>query len=273
MKKILLEYIGNEFLSEIIARVGLFALEMIAACVLWRLCWAAIERYRKKEAGSRADTISALLKSALKYIIYFFALVAALDTLFNVNVMSILAAAGVVGVALAFGAQSVVKDVITGFFIIFEGAFQVGDLVTINDFTGTVESITLRCTTLRNYMGDVYIIPNGSVDTVLNRQHEGRGVALEVSIAYESDINRALEIMARCCAEAAGTMEEITGEPKVQGGVAMCGEGVRLRVLVPCVPGSQYAVEFELLKRVKYAFDENGIEIYHKNIVKLENKE
>lgn len=272
MKELLQSYIGNEFLAEILTRVGLFMVEIIVACAAWRLCWAAIERYRKKEAGSRAETISALLKSALKYLIYFFALVAALDTLFNVNVMSILAAAGVVGVAVAFGAQSVVKDLITGFFIIFEGAFKVGDLVTINDFTGTVESITLRCTTLKNYLGDVYIIPNGSVDTVLNRQHDGRGVAFEVSIAYESDIDKALTIMARCCAEAAEAMEEITGEGRVQGVVAMGGEGVRLRVLVPCVPGSQYAVEFELLRRAKYAFDENGIEIYHKNIVKLENK-
>lgn len=274
MRDFLAERLGSLFAAELILRAATFAVEIVLAYALWRLCRSGVERYRRRNPDSpRSETIAALVGSTVKYLIYFFTLVAALDTLFDVNVISILAAAGVVGVALAFGAQSVVKDVITGFFIIFEGEFEVGDLVTIDGFTGTVTSITLRCTTLKSYIGDVYIIPNGSVETVLNHQKEGRGLPLEVSIAYESDVDRAISLMERCCAEAARDMDEITGPGEVHGVVAMNESGVRLRVLVPCVPGGQFAAERELLRRVKHAFDENGVELYHKTVIDLGNED
>lgn len=258
---------------EVICRVAVFAVEMIIAYFLWRLCKAAIDKYRGKNPDShRTETISGILLSTLKYLIYFFAFVSALEILFGINVMSVLAAAGVVGIAVAFGAQSVVKDVITGFFIIFEGKFEVGDLVAIDGFTGTVDSITLRCTTLKNYMGDVYIIPNGSVETVLNYQKGERSLSLDVEIAYESDIDTAVSVIGSCCEKAETEIEEIIGKPQVLGVVALGDSGVKIRTLIPCIVGGQFFVEREMLRRIKYAFDENGIEIPYKKIIVI-NKE
>lgn len=268
MRGFLEQYIENTFIVEALCRTAKFALEILAFYLLWRLCRIGIEKYRRKNADSqRAGTIYGILLSTLKYVIYFFASVAALETLFNFNLMSVLAAAGVVGIAVAFGAQSVVKDVITGFFILFEGEFEVGDLVTIDGFTGTVESITLRCTAIRNYLGDVYIIPNGSVEKVINHQKGSRALALDVEIAYESDIDTAAAVLGECCKKAAGELAEINGVPEVLGVVALGDSGVKLRALVPCVPGGQFAAERELLRRVKYAFDENGIEIPYNKII------
>ncbi len=268
MKELIEKFTDNPSLAELISRLIVFAVEIFVAYAVWRLCKAGIKNYKERNKQSaRADTISGIAGSTARYLIYFFASVAALQTLFGINLMSVLAAAGVVGIAVAFGAQSIVEDVLTGFFIIFEGKFEVGDLVKINDFTGNVESITLRCTTLRNYMGDVYIISNGSIGTVLNYQKGGRSLSMDVQIAYESDIDTAIAVLKDCCKKAEEELSEINGSPEVLGVVALAESGVKIRVLLPCVVGGQFALEREMLRRIKYAFDENGIEIPYNKVV------
>ncbi len=271
MRTLLDRYIENDILSEALARILSFAAEMLVVYALWRILKAAIAKYRRKSHNSRSGTVAGIMDSVLKYGSYFFVTVMALETLFKINVMSIVAAAGVAGVAVAFGAQSIVKDVITGFFVIFEGEYKVGDLVTIDSFTGTVENITLRCTTIKNYMGDVYIVPNGSVEKIINHQRDGRYLSLEVEIAYESDIDAAMEILKSCGEKAEKELAEVIGPPQVLGVVAWKESGVKLRTLIPCVPGGQFAAEREMLKRVKEAFDENGIEIPYNRLVVIQH--
>lgn len=274
MEGLFAKYIDNDLLADILSRIVSFAVSVIAAYIIWRILSKGIRRYRRRNPdNSRSETISVILESLLKYVIYFFIFCQGLDELFKVNVMSLLAAAGVVGIAIAFGAQDIVKDVITGFFIIFEGKFEVGDVVTIDGFTGTVDSITLRCTTLRNYMGDVYIVPNGSVEKVLNHNKSPREVSLEVSISYESDIDAAMAVLKECGERAREELEEINGEITVAGVVALGESGVTIRALVPCKAGAQYEVEREMLRRIKYAFDENGIEIPYNRLVVIRKDE
>lgn len=268
MKALLRQFIQNELLLDLLSRAAGFAVTLAAAFIILRLSKSALKRYQNRQPDNhRRGTICAILNSVVHYCVYFFIFVQALNQLFGINVMSLLAAAGVVGIAVAFGAQSVVKDVITGFFIIFEGKFEVGDIVTIDDFTGTVDSITLRCTTIKNYVGDLYIIPNGSIEKVLNRQKYPHDVSIDVEIAYESDIDTAFEVLRKCGEKAHKEFPLITGDLKVLGVTALGNHGVTIRCLVPCEGGNQYDVEREMLRRIKYAFDENGIEIPYNRIV------
>ena len=137
---------------------------------LGRLIIARIAANRVKKnpgAAQRSETFKSIVSSVFSYIM-FFILATAVLRLFGVDVTSILAAAGVVGIALAFGAQTLVKDLLSGLFIWGERSYAVGDLVSINGLDGTVETITIRTTSIRNYKGNVYTIPNGDIRTITN---------------------------------------------------------------------------------------------------------
>lgn len=274
MKDVLSQYIENALLLEALSRAIGFITTLVIVIVVWRVLVVAIRRHRNRQPdNAHRRTMCAILESIVRYAVYFIIFVQALYQLFNINVMSLMAAAGVVGIAIAFGAQSVVKDIITGFFIVFEGMYKVGDIVTIDGFVGSVESITLRCTTLRKYDGDLYIIPNGSIEKVLNQQKKFRDVSIDVDIAYESDIDTAIEVIKACGAKAQREYSLVTGDVKVLGVVALGNHGVTIRTLVPCNGGTQYEVEREMLRRIKYAFDENGIEIPYNRVVVIHKDE
>jgi small conductance mechanosensitive channel len=142
----------------------------LAALVITSVVRGLIRRRMRKRAGQnlRADTLSKLLKSVVSYVVWFLAGIQILKTGLNVDVTGILAAAGVLGLAVGFGAQALVRDVITGFFLVFENQFSVGENVTIDGFTGTVHELGLRATKIRGDDGSMFIIPNGSIAKVIN---------------------------------------------------------------------------------------------------------
>lgn len=221
----------------------------------------------KKEITSRLETLVRVFSKILSFIIYFFAALQICEILFNVQPTSIIAATGVVGVAVGFGAQSLVKDVIAGFFILSENQFAVGDLVTIEGFTGNISELTLRTTIIRNVSGDLFTIPNGSITKVINHSRCTRGVIIAVSIAYEDDIDNALAVMKQTAVKAKEELPSLTAVPEVLGVTALGDSGVELKLLASCVPGEQFAVERELLRRIKYAFDEKNVNIPYNHIV------
>lgn len=239
----------------------------VIAILFVRILKVIIRRAVKKSKSTRAETLVRVLGNTVAAVIYFFAFMQMLQIFFNVTPSSLLAATGIVGVAFGFGAQTLVKDVISGFFLLLEDQTAVGDLVTIGGFTGTIEKITLRTTVVKNAAGDLYTVPNGSISDVINHSRSERTVFVEVSISYESDINAAFEAL-RHEAELAGTeMDELAGAPEILG-VSMLGEsGVSIKLSAKCAPGNQFAVERELLKRFKYALDNSGIEIPYNHIV------
>ncbi len=239
----------------------------VIAILFVRILKVIIRRAVKKSKSTRAETLVRVLGNTVAAVIYFFAFMQMLQIFFNVTPSSLLAATGIVGVAFGFGAQTLVKDVISGFFLLLEDQTAVGDLVTIGGFTGTIEKITLRTTVVKNAAGDLYTVPNGSISDVINHSRSERTVFVEVSISYESDINAAFEAL-RHEAELAGTeMDELAGAPEILG-VSMLGEsGVSIKLSAKCAPGNQFTVERELLKRFKYALDNSGIEIPYNHIV------
>ena len=155
-------------------RLAYSILVFLAALIITFLIRGVIRRRMKLRAGQnlRADTLSKLLRSAATCVVWFLAAIQILKAGLGVDVTSILAAAGVLGVAVGFGAQSLVRDVITGFFLLFENQFSVGESVTIDNFSGNVEELGLRSTKIRSADGDMLTIPNGSIAKVVNHSRK-----------------------------------------------------------------------------------------------------
>ena len=223
-------------------------------------------------SSKKLDTMSALISSMFKYGVYIIAGVIILSDLFNIK--SVLAAAGIGGVALGFGAQSLVRDVISGFFIIIEDQFAVGDLITIDSMTGTVEQIELRITRIRNFNGDLHIIPNSEIKRVTNHSRGNKAAIIDIPIAYTSDINKVFEIANRACMEFDYPDNVIIEAPKVIGITEMSKESLNLRIMAVTLPNDHWAVERELRKNINSIFLKNGIRFYHQNIIigQLEDK-
>jgi small conductance mechanosensitive channel len=175
-----------------------------------------------------------------------------------------LVAAGGVSLAVGFGAQSLVKDVVTGFFLLMEEQFALGDYVEINGKTGTVEKISLRTIKFRSLDGTLNIIPNGSIANVSNKTYQWSRAVVKVGVSYQQQPEKVLAVLKEACREIKvdPAWEDILiEEPTPQGIISFGESAVDFRVLAKTRPGDQWAVERELHIRIKNAFDRNGIEI------------
>ena len=207
----------------------------------------------------KALTIGEVLKSVLKYTVYIIGIGSMLyDILAKIPVA--LASAG--GFAIGLGAQSLVKDLINGFFVLFEDQYGVGDHVTIGQFSGIVESIGIRTTVLRDFTGDLHLIPNGSVLEVTNHSRGDIRFIVDVEIAYEENIDAAIEVIKKANTQFEEKCEDkLRGEIDVLGVLSLNASGVTIRVVGRAEPLSQWEMERELRKEIKVALDEAGIEI------------
>lgn len=215
------------------------------------------------ELGKRADTIAGTLQKLSAILITIGAAIMSLREL-GFDVMPLLAGAGVAGLAVGFGAQSLVKDVISGFFMIIENQMRVGDVVTINNVGGVVEEIHLRTTVLRDVSGVVHIIPNGSIGSVSNRTMDYSYYVFDVGVAYKEDTDRVTEVLRETGAE---LVEEehwrtVVLEPLEILGVDLFGpSAVTIKARLKTVPGKQWEAGREMNRRIKKRFDALGIEI------------
>lgn len=214
----------------------------------------------------KAVTLGEVLKSALKYAVYFIGIAMMLSGIFNGLSVAL---AGIGGVAIGLGVQSLVKDIINGFFILFEDQFGVGDHVTIDRFEGIVESIGIRTTIIRDFSGDVHLIPNGHITIVTNHSRGDIRFIVDVEIAYEENIDEAINVIEKVNSEfAKENSEEIRGPIEVLGVNSLNGSGVTIRVIGRSKPLSQWKMERELRKAIKVALDQAKIEIpYPKTVI------
>ncbi len=209
----------------------------------------------------RVNTLRGLARSMLRYSLYFFGGVMVLDQM-GVKVTAILAGVGVLGLAVGFGAQNLVRDVITGFFILFEDQYAVGDYITAAGVTGTVEELGLRVSRIKSSTGEVHIIPNGKIEQVTNYSRGGMGVVVDVDVAYESDLDQVIEVINSACHTLAQEkIDIVVDEPKVLGVTNLGESSVTIQVFGVVQPMQQWAFARELRKRIKGAFDQAGIEI------------
>ena len=228
-------------------------------------------RSKKKGISTRTDTIRSIVSSLFGYVMYFL-IVAIVLSIFGVDLGSILAAAGVVGIAIGFGAQTLVKDIISGLFIWGEGNLAVGDLVSINDLTGTVESISIRTTVMRNYNGNLYTIPNGDIRTMTNMSRGFRRAIVQVPCPYEENQERIVEMLRDEMKTAAVEIEGLKDIPDVMSIVSFEKHAVMVQVAVTCPIGEHWRVERDLRSRIKARFDREGIMMPHFMLPENENK-
>lgn len=212
----------------------------------------------------RMTTVGKLLKNVITYVIYFIAFMLILSEV-GVDLGPLLAGAGVVGIAIGFGAQSLVKDILTGFFIILEDQFAVGDVIQTGQFKGTVEVIGLRTTKMLSWTGEVHIIPNGMINEVTNFSVNNSLAVVDVSVAYEADVEKAMDIITNTMKELKHV--DLAKEPEVLGVQLMNATGITIRVIAECRPNMHHAIARLMNKEMKEAFDRNGIEIPYPRMV------
>jgi small-conductance mechanosensitive channel len=214
-------------------------------------------------SAARAETITGVMRSVSTAIVYIFAGIYTLEAL-GLNLGPLIAGAGVAGVALGFGAQSLVRDFLAGTFILLEDQYGVGDVVDLGDAVGTVEAVNLRTTRLRDVNGTVWHVPNGEILRVGNKSQQWARALLDVVVAHGTDVDVALKIMKDVADQVAGEPElagDVLEEAEIWGVEALTQMGITLRMVIKTLPGSQWKVMRALRLSIRAAFDEAGIEM------------
>jgi small conductance mechanosensitive channel len=214
------------------------------------------------EAERRAKTLGSVLTNATRVLVVAFFLVMMLQE-FGVNVGPLVAGAGVAGVALGFGAQSLVKDVISGFFLLMENQFGVGDIINVDDkHIGTVERMTLRITQLRDLEGRAHYIPNGSIIRVVALSKDYARALVDVEVGYGADAGQVFEVLRATGLRLREDWPDLVLEPlDLKGIESFTQSGYIVRTLTKTAPGAQWDVARELRRRILQAFRESDIEI------------
>lgn len=257
------DFISPPTILIIIRTLANIALIWLGSRIVLRFATNVVERLLRIQDRTpgdprRAKTLGALVQSLLRYLICFIAGTMILQEL-GIETSTILATAGLGGLAVGFGAQNLVKDVITGFFILLEDHFGVGDYITAGGQSGVVEEVGLRVTKLRDFGGELHIIPNGSIDRVTNHMGQGMRVLVRVTIPYEESLERTMATLESLFAEM--KHPDLVEGPKILGVSNLGDSGVELLVWARAKAMSQWSMERELRTQIKMALDEAGIEI------------
>lgn len=247
------------------------ALILIAAWILIGVLQRAIRGMRMRiasrlddrEAAKRAETLGRVIRYLVAVVVSLIAGMLVLGEL-GVSVAPILGAAGVVGLAVGFGAQSLVKDYFTGFFLLLENQIRQGDVVKLGDHAGLVEEVTLRYVQLRDYDGNVHYVPNGHITTVVNMSRGFSQAVMDIGVAYREDVDAVMDVMRRVGEQMRN--DEVLG-PRILADLEIAGvdqwadSAVVIRCRFRTQPLEQWGVRREYLRRLKFAFDAEGIEI------------
>lgn len=261
-----------EFITRIAAMLDVdpkvVAQRLLSLVIIWAFAWVAdrVVRLLARRIERAVDdgddstmtlqekqgrTVAQLLRSVGRLLIIALAILMSLNQFINIG--PILAGAGILGLAVSFGAQSLVKDVITGFFMLVENSISVGDTVEIAGKSGTVERVTLRVVRLRDVDGTLHIIPNGQITTVSNQTRGWSRAVVDVTVAYDSDLDRALAVFreeARALAADPAWSRMLDGPPEVLGVQQLAERGVTIRTLLRTPPGNQWAVARAFRQRI-----------------------
>ena len=266
-------WLGSDVGRRLTGSLVSIALVLTIVWAAWEGLDSAMERYLEErgpdgqfiERSARMRTLLPLIRNAVRIVLISMALLIVLSEL-GLNIGPLLAGAGVVGLAIGFGAQTLVKDVITGFFILVEESMSVGDVVDLGGHGGVVESMTIRSVRVRDVSGSVHIIPFSSVSTVVNMTKEFAYAVFTVSMAYEEDLDRAtglLQEIGRSLQEDPVLGPSILAAIEVFGIDSFTDISIKLQARLKTRPGRQWAVTREFNRRVKMAFEQAGIEMPH----------
>ncbi|WP_245830994.1 mechanosensitive ion channel family protein [Sediminibacillus massiliensis] len=208
----------------------------------------------------RENTLRKLVQNTLKYVVYFTAFVMILDTL-TIPIGALLTGAGVAGLAIGFGAQNLVRDIISGFFIIFEDQFSVGDFIRTSGAEGFVEEIGLRTTKVLSWTGELNIIPNGNITQVINYSIHNSIAVVDVNVPYEADIPFAEKVILDLIEGMPQQYPQLIATPELLGVQTLETSHVVLRVIAEVNPMEHWEMARILRKEIKGRFDQHGIDI------------
>lgn len=215
------------------------------------------------ESQKRIDTIIRLMRQGFMISVFIIVLLVTLRE-FGIEIGPLIAGAGIVGLAVGFGAQNLVRDIISGFFIILENQVRVGDVAIINGTGGLVEKIKFRTIVLRDLSGVVHVFPNGTITTLSNRTNEWSAYVFDIGVAYKENTDNVIKIMKKVGEELNNDAEfsmNMLGEPEIFGVDNFADSAVIIKGRIRTKPSTQWAIGREYLRRIKLAFDENNVEI------------
>jgi small conductance mechanosensitive channel len=244
------------------------ALALATLALLRRLRMRAVKRVKDLPANDprrqRTLTLSGLFGSTSRYVVWGIATVMALAET-GLSIGPLIAGAGVAGLAIGFGAQTLVKDVISGVFLLFDQTIRVGDLITFGGEAGTVEYIGLRLIKMRKFDGELVMIPAGELRTFGNKSVGFARVIVEVALSYEAEVDEVLaaldEVATEWASDEANRAIMLEEHPEVQAIMALGDSAVTARIVVQVIPGEQFQAERALRRLIKVRFDERGVEI------------
>ncbi|WP_456275667.1 mechanosensitive ion channel family protein [Bacillus sp. AK128] len=246
----------------ILKLVGIIIIFLIVKGIGSALIKRSFKRITERDNISigRSKTLQSLTLNLFSYILIFIFVVMVFE-IFEYDAKALIAGAGVVGLAIGFGAQGLVSDIVTGFFLLLEKQIDVDDYVTTAGFSGIVESVGLRTTQIRGFDGTLHYLPNRQISSLSNHSRGNMRALVDIGISYDDDIDHAISVLQEACDRIAAEDESIKEGPNVLGVQTLGASDVVIRILAKTDNMGQWAVERKLRKALKEALDANGIEI------------
>jgi small conductance mechanosensitive channel len=263
----------GEDAAQVLARIAAVVAALLVGWLGYQIVAAVIRRLLRPLVGSadysfraqRARTLGPMLTSVVRYVMAFVVLVVVLQQI-GIDVGGLLLSAGVVGIVIGLGAQSLIRDVIMGFFILFENLIVVGDVIEVGQHTGVVESVGLRVTKIRKFSGELRIVPNGELSAFGHHTAGWARLVVEVAVDYEEDVDRAVRVLGEVGRALAQARPAAVLEPPTAEGILRFGPGggageMILRLHARVVAAERVSLEFEARRRVREAFAAHGIRV------------
>lgn len=226
--------------------------------------------FKSRIDSSRRATLKGITKNAVRYILYFIAIMVILGQFINIS--SILTIAGIGGIILSLGMKGMIEDIVAGFFIIFEDQYNVGDYITIDKYDGVVESIGIRTTTIADFNGDVHSVHNGTISAITNHSRKDQRVMFDVGIDYDADIRRAETALREVC-KTASSDDRFTDGPYCLGIQQISASGVTFRVYATTKCMEQWDAERFLKHQLLERFRTEGIRLEQNTNLTIQNRE
>ncbi len=259
---------GETLLNESINPLINSVIVIFVSLTLLKVAKVGFTHISKKEGPlkKRKQTITKILNSIVKYLISIIAIIVVL-AIWGLDVAPALAGLGILGLVIGLGAQKFINDLISGFFIVFERHFDIGDTIEVQGFKGNVIDIGLKTTKIKNWKGDVKIVSNGEISTLINYTRYFSIAVAEFGIAYKEDVQKTIDLLKEELPKMRANFPVMIEDPQVLGVIELASSSVNIRVIVKTLSEQHYAIERELRKQIKQILDENNIEIPFPQVV------
>lgn len=258
------KFIGLDFsleISDLITSAIMILIWILIGIILTiTIKYILFRLFKIKARGPRAITIGKLFSSAAKYIIWFIILMIILIEL-QIDVTPFIASAGMIGLIIGFGAQEIVRDFISGFFIIFEESFNVGDVIQVDGFKGVVLELGLRTTRIKNWKDEIKIIRNGDIGSLINFSKEDSIAIIDFGVSYNTDLVKFPKLMAKFIESIDGKYDDIIDKPKFLGVIELDDSSINMRVIAKTFALKHYQIERDIRSDLIIFCSANNIEI------------